>query len=65
MFQSMMLLKHVWLAEKQNTNKEIYNVASGFNVTAKQITDVIEKETACKVNWHDGNFLVKSFLLLT
>ena len=33
----------VWLAENKNTNKEIYNVASGFNVTAKEIADVIEK----------------------
>ena len=26
----------VWLAENQNGNKEIYNVASGFNVTANK-----------------------------
>lgn len=51
----------VWLAENKNANKKIYNVASGFNVTAKQIADVIEKETACKVNWHDCNFPREEF----
>ena len=32
----------------------VYNVASGINISAKSIADIIQKETNCEVNWHDG-----------
>lgn len=51
----------VWLAENTNTNNEIFNVASGFNVTASEIADVIHRETGCNVKWHDGNFPREEF----
>lgn len=51
----------LWLAEHDNCDKQIYNVASGFNVTAKEIADVIQHETGCKINWHEGNFPREEF----
>lgn len=32
----------------------VYNVASGVNVSAKSIAEIIQKETNCQVNWHTG-----------
>jgi nucleoside-diphosphate-sugar epimerase len=51
----------VWLAENSSTNNEIYNVASGLNVTASEIAGVIHHETGCNVIWHDGNFPREEF----
>lgn len=46
----------IWLSEQHHTNKQIYNVAAGYNVTAKEIADVIQQETGCQVNWREGTF---------
>lgn len=51
----------VWLADNPGSNNEIYNVASGFNITANEIADVIHRETGCEVNWHDGHFPREEF----
>jgi nucleoside-diphosphate-sugar epimerase len=32
----------------------VYNVASGVNISAKSIAEIIQKDTNCKVNWHTG-----------
>ncbi|WP_345867263.1 SDR family oxidoreductase [Shewanella algae] len=45
----------VKISTKMKFESEIYNVASGLNVSAKQIADVLRKETGCKVNWHGCN----------
>ncbi|AIR62968.1 dTDP-glucose 4,6-dehydratase [Cedecea neteri] len=50
----------IWIADN-TTNKEIYNVASGFNVTAQEIADVIQEETECNVNWKTGCFPREEF----
>lgn len=31
------------------------NIASGINVSAKEIADVLIEETGCKINWHNKN----------
>jgi len=30
----------------------IYNIASGYNITAQEISNVLIKKTKCKINWH-------------
>ncbi|TKF69490.1 SDR family oxidoreductase [Vibrio sp. F13] len=42
------------LALRDNINREIYNLASGENVSAEDIANILEKETACEVKWHKG-----------
>lgn len=36
-------------------NNKVINVATGYNVSAKDITTILEKETRCKINWHKTN----------
>jgi nucleoside-diphosphate-sugar epimerase len=38
----------------------IINIASGINISALQISNVLKKETSCKVVWHE-NSLVETF----
>ncbi len=45
----------VKISTRMKFEGEIYNVASGINVSAKQIADVLHTETSCKVNWHHCN----------
>lgn len=45
----------VKISNKMKFQGEIYNVASGVNISAKQIANVLQKETGCKVNWHPCN----------
>ncbi|WP_351019035.1 NAD-dependent epimerase/dehydratase family protein [Shewanella sp. AC91-MNA-CIBAN-0169] len=42
----------VKISKKQKLNGEIYNIASGVNVSAEQIANVLQVETGCKVSWH-------------
>ncbi|USD29088.1 NAD(P)-dependent oxidoreductase [Pseudoalteromonas sp. SCSIO 43201] len=39
----------------ENSEKKIYNVASGFNVSAAEIADLLSRKTGCKINWHTSN----------
>ncbi|QSX36041.1 NAD-dependent epimerase/dehydratase family protein [Shewanella sedimentimangrovi] len=40
------------ISKKQSVCGEIYNIASGVNVSAEQIANILQRETGCKVNWH-------------
>ncbi|ABP61317.1 SDR family oxidoreductase [Enterobacter sp. 638] len=50
-----------WLVDNDHLSKGIYNIAAGFNVTAKQIADVIQHETNCEIHWHNVNFPREDF----
>jgi nucleoside-diphosphate-sugar epimerase len=39
------------LAEKTNLSHGIYNIASGVNTSAKDIAEVLVRETGCDMNW--------------
>ncbi|WP_338367070.1 SDR family oxidoreductase [uncultured Pseudoalteromonas sp.] len=34
-------------------NHRIYNIASGYNITAHEIANILQNKTGCKVNWHE------------
>ena len=42
------------IALSELKNQVIYNVASGKNVSAQQIADVIKNETNCEIIWHEN-----------
>jgi nucleoside-diphosphate-sugar epimerase len=45
----------VRLSKEMVFSGEIYNIASGVNVSSEQIAHVLEKETGCIINWHSSN----------
>lgn len=51
----------IWLSEQNDTNKQIYNISAGYNITAREIADVIQLETGCLVNWCEGSFPRENF----
>jgi nucleoside-diphosphate-sugar epimerase len=42
------------IALTELNDQVIYNVASGVNVTAQQIADVLKSETDCDIIWHEN-----------
>nr|QLL91169.1 dTDP-glucose-4,6-dehydratase [Plesiomonas shigelloides] len=59
----------VELSKIEDTLGKIINVASGFNISAAQIASTIEKNTGCRIEWHnvktvDENFPVIDISLL-
>jgi nucleoside-diphosphate-sugar epimerase len=42
------------LSKAENLADRIFNIASGFNVTASQIGKVLKEETGCEIFWHEG-----------
>lgn len=40
------------LSKAENLADRIFNIASGFNVTANQIAKVLKEETGCTIYWH-------------
>lgn len=44
----------ILLSEKSSWNQKIYNIASGINTSAEDIANILNNETLCDVNWHDG-----------
>lgn len=42
----------ITLSNKDDANGQIYNIASGVNVTAEDIAAILTSKTGCKVNWH-------------
>lgn len=43
------------IATISDRNQPIYNIASGHNVSAKQIADVLQLETGCEIIWHEND----------
>ncbi|HGN0352969.1 TPA: NAD-dependent epimerase/dehydratase family protein [Proteus mirabilis] len=43
------------LSETINSPGDIYNIASGYNTTAKSIADILVSETGCNIEWHKNN----------
>lgn len=43
------------LSIKKRLSYDIYNVASGYNVSSLQIANILEKHTNCKIIWHDSD----------
>lgn len=44
----------IFFSEQSHLDDKIINVASGKNISADEIANVLKKETGCKVNWHDN-----------
>ncbi|MFA0005419.1 NAD-dependent epimerase/dehydratase family protein [Vibrio splendidus] len=40
------------ISDKDTYNGDVYNIASGLNVSAEDIANILELETGCKINWH-------------
>lgn len=40
------------LSIREKLNSSIYNIASGENTSAREIADILQKETMCNVVWH-------------
>ncbi|KTF19191.1 NAD-dependent epimerase/dehydratase family protein [Pseudoalteromonas sp. 10-33] len=49
------------LVSRKFNRHEIINIASGYNINAKQIADVLQNYTNCKVIWHEIDFPSESF----
>lgn len=49
------------LATHPQSVGEIINIAAGYNITAKQIADVLHKLTACEIVWHKISFPNEKF----
>lgn len=43
------------LAESITSPGDIYNIASGYNVSAKSIADILISETGCNIQWHKND----------
>ncbi|MCD1124784.1 SDR family oxidoreductase [Jinshanibacter sp. LJY008] len=55
-------LTTILLAKNDIPIKEkIINVASGYNVSAKEIADILHKKTNCEIIWHDIDFAEEYF----
>nr|ELR5249636.1 SDR family oxidoreductase [Providencia rettgeri] len=46
---------------KMKNPPPIVNIASGKNITSKNIADILIKQTNCKVIWHNKNFSLEKF----
>ncbi|MBV7598797.1 SDR family oxidoreductase [Aeromonas encheleia] len=44
------------LADHPDSLGEVINIAAGYNITAQQIADVLQKHTECDVIWHNISF---------
>ena len=43
------------LAQMEDIASKVFNVASGENVTAREIANVLQKNTGCEIIWHENN----------
>jgi nucleoside-diphosphate-sugar epimerase len=44
------------IASNELCHNQTINVAAGYNITAKQIADVLQEHTQCEIIWHDVPF---------
>lgn len=51
----------ITLATHPDSVGQIINIAAGYNITAKQIADVLHKFTACEIVWHNIAFPNENF----
>jgi len=49
------------LSQLEKVERKIVNVAAGFNVSAQEIADVLEKHTGCEIVWNQITFPRESF----
>ncbi|MBB1269287.1 NAD(P)-dependent oxidoreductase [Shewanella sp. SR44-3] len=49
------------IASTDQCHNQIINVAAGYNITAKQIADVLQEYTQCEIIWHEIDFPNESF----
>ena len=49
------------LSKISESNNKIFNVAVGINISAEQISSVLQEQTCCKVVWHDIDFPSEEF----
>lgn len=42
------------IANDLSTNGQIFNVAAGFNTSAKEIAEILTDQTNCKIHWHEN-----------
>ena len=45
-----------YLALTDVLKHKVYNIASGINVSAKSIADILQKHTNCEIVWHDRDY---------
>ncbi|CAH7044342.1 dTDP-glucose 4,6-dehydratase [Vibrio chagasii] len=49
------LIIEISLQPKDITNHQIYNLASGYNVSAKEIANILGNEVECDIIWHHSD----------
>lgn len=49
------------LSSNNNSSQQIINIAAGYNITAIEIADVLQKSTGCEVIWHEVNLPEEKF----
>ena len=49
------------IASTDQCHNQTINVAAGYNITAKQIADVLQEYTQCEIIWHEIDFPNESF----
>ncbi|UMM02858.1 NAD-dependent epimerase/dehydratase family protein [Vibrio campbellii] len=49
------------IAQEMDLKDKVINIAAGYNVTAREISNALSQETNCKVIWHDLNFPRENF----
>ncbi|PKH31879.1 SDR family oxidoreductase [Shewanella sp. ALD9] len=49
------------IASNELCHNQTINVAAGYNITAKQIADVLQEHTQCEIIWHEIDFPNESF----
>lgn len=49
------------IASTDQCHNQTINVAAGYNITAKQIADVLQEHTQCEIIWHEIDFPNESF----
>jgi nucleoside-diphosphate-sugar epimerase len=51
----------ILIASNELCHNQTINVAAGYNITAKQIADVLQEHTQCEIIWHKIDFPNESF----
>lgn len=45
----------IHISKLKTNNEKVINIASGYNVTAKDIADILAKQTNCEIIWHESS----------
>ncbi|MDC9603959.1 NAD-dependent epimerase/dehydratase family protein [Xenorhabdus griffiniae] len=51
----------IYLSKKKEAAGKVINIATGYNIKAEKIADTLQKNTQCKVIWHQIEFPNENF----